>query len=397
MRIILATTGQPSTNPRLVKEANALTEAGHEVKIYYCFWANWANETDQELLQNIDWDYQLVGGSPLFNRTTFFFNKIKFKCYQHLSKYSNAYLEQFRCKSYTQLISALKKEKADHFIAHNLGALAPVAKAAKHQNTSFSFDAEDFHRGQYQHPCRDQEIDILLENKYIPKAKFVTTASPLINEHYQAIYPHQKFTTINNVFPKKEFSGTVSFNANAPLKLVWFSQTIGLNRGLENILEAVNAIKEFSVEINLFGEYNTETKQLFTDLLKNKQHKSNFFKPLSQKELHQKLSQFDIGIAAEIVKELNRDICLTNKIFSYIQAGLCVLASNTQAQSQLLYENPNIGFLYNGDIKEDIIWILKDLNHHRELLLEKKKSSLELAETMNWDNEKVKFLNLIND
>ena len=35
-RICLVTPGQPSTNPRLVKEADALCEAGYDVQVVAC-------------------------------------------------------------------------------------------------------------------------------------------------------------------------------------------------------------------------------------------------------------------------------------------------------------------------------------------------------------------------
>lgn len=396
-RIVLATTGQPSTNPRLVKEANALIEAGYQVKVYYLHWAKWATETDKELLQSIKWDYQLIGGSPEKDKKNFFFNKLKTKLYQKLASYSNQSLEQYRCRAYNNLLSALKKDKANHYIAHNLGALAPIAKAAQYHKTTFSFDAEDFHRGQYPFKSREQEIDIFLENKYLPKTKFITTASPLITQHYQALYPKLKFTTINNVFSQTEFTGQISKNVKEPLKLVWFSQTIGKQRGLENILEASNLINDFNVEINLFGHYNTETQYTFNTLLKNKKHSLHFYKPLAPTALNLKLYQFDIGIASETGRDTNNDIALSNKIFSYIQAGLAVLASKTAAQELLLKEHATIGQLVDLNNPQEIVSILSKWHTNRESLNKCKEQSFELAKTLNWETEQIKFIQLIND
>src|SRR5712664_4131585 len=64
MRICLLTPGQPSTNPRLVKEADALAEAGFDVHVVYAHWADWAAETDRELLASRRWKWSCVGGSP---------------------------------------------------------------------------------------------------------------------------------------------------------------------------------------------------------------------------------------------------------------------------------------------------------------------------------------------
>ena len=63
-KIVLITTGQPACNPRIVKEADALAAAGHEVSMLYCYFINWADEKDKSLLQKVSWKYKKVGGSP---------------------------------------------------------------------------------------------------------------------------------------------------------------------------------------------------------------------------------------------------------------------------------------------------------------------------------------------
>ncbi len=58
-RITILTTGQPSTNPRLVKEADTLAKMGYMVFVYYCYWSDWAFKNDFDLLEvnigNIFW------------------------------------------------------------------------------------------------------------------------------------------------------------------------------------------------------------------------------------------------------------------------------------------------------------------------------------------------------
>ena len=100
-KIVIVTTGQPSTNPRMVKEADALVEAGHQVKVYYLFWTTWANETDKSLLQDVQWEYELVGGSPNKQKTLLVFNKLKSKILHQINKYVNFNLEAYRCKAYS--------------------------------------------------------------------------------------------------------------------------------------------------------------------------------------------------------------------------------------------------------------------------------------------------------
>ena len=49
-------------------------------------------------------------------------------------------------------------------------------------------------------------------------------------------------------------------------------------------------------------------------------------------------SQYDLGLAAEIGETPNRNISLTNKLFTYLLAGVPILASDIDAHTQLASE-----------------------------------------------------------
>ena len=63
-KILLITSGQPSLNPRLVKEADALTEKGYKVTVLYQYWNKWGTRLDEELLKTKKWKAIKVGGDP---------------------------------------------------------------------------------------------------------------------------------------------------------------------------------------------------------------------------------------------------------------------------------------------------------------------------------------------
>src|SRR4051812_25642479 len=57
-KIVIVTSGQPSANPRLVKEATALAHAGYFVRVVYCPLSPWADRFDDQLFQKhpeINW------------------------------------------------------------------------------------------------------------------------------------------------------------------------------------------------------------------------------------------------------------------------------------------------------------------------------------------------------
>ena len=54
MKIVLISPGQPSLNPRLVKEADTLAANGYDVTVLYSYWNDWGAKFDKTLLPTVD-------------------------------------------------------------------------------------------------------------------------------------------------------------------------------------------------------------------------------------------------------------------------------------------------------------------------------------------------------
>ena len=105
-------------------------------------------------------------------------------------------------------------------------------------------------------------------------------------------------------------------------------------------------------------------------------------------------SQFDVGMAIELGVPENRDICLTNKIFTYLLAGNAIILSTTKMQCEFnkLYQ---VGESFSAmDITElsNIITGFKDsvsLNTQRHYNYDLAKNK------MNWELESQKISGLL--
>jgi glycosyltransferase involved in cell wall biosynthesis len=62
-------------------------------------------------------------------------------------------------------------------------------------------------------------------------------------------------------------------------------------------------------------------------------------------QLPRLIASHDIGLALEKNFIVNRDLTITNKILQYLNAGLAVLASDTQGQREVLSRAPEAGLL----------------------------------------------------
>lgn len=401
-KILIVTTGQPAANPRVVKEYNAFVQQGYHVKVLYTYSALWSYKIDLKKFTSgklKKQDFVLVGGNPHTGRFHYVFSRICFKFFSKIAPILSIRFikEMSMARSTFYLWIVTKRHNADVYIAHYLGALPAASRAAKKNNALLIFDAEDYHRGEEPYyPGQIKQV-IETENNQLPFVDFITTASPLISKAYHRLYPAIRTITINNVFSRK-FLQPVRKNESPELRLFWFSQYIGPKRGLEKIIEAMNIIGDCNISLHILGNIKNP---VYVQLLVNQSkfpENIHFIGSVSPDDVFAIAAQFDIGIAAEIPYCENRNICLTNKIFTYLMAGNCVLASDTEAQRYFMQKFPGIGLLYEYDSATNLAAQIKRLFTDRKFLNECKKNASALAaDKMNWEKESERLLTLVVD
>ncbi|HTE02433.1 MAG TPA: glycosyltransferase [Mucilaginibacter sp.] len=397
-KILIITSGQPSLNPRLIKEADTLASKGHEVTVLYAYWNDWGTKFDQELIPSKKWKAVCVDGDPHKKKITYFFSRLIHKSAKLTNRKTRGkYLAELAiARSGYYLIKAAKKYPADIYIGHNLGALAATVKAAKVNKKPCGFDLEDLHRYEVSddknHP--DVVLKSILENRYITQTNYLTASSPLIAEAYQQLFPDKHPVVLLNVFPNNFNIQQPEINSDGPIRLFWFSQTIGLNRGIQDLLSALLLVKDYSFELHLLGYLSPEVR---STLVNSGPTNIHFHDPMAPDELSAFASQFDIGFALEPAFSINNNLALSNKIFTYMQAGLAVVASDTAAQLRLLEEYPAIGKVYPKGNAAALADILRYYHEHRDRLLESRKAALAVAQRdLNWEKESCKLLNLVD-
>lgn len=394
-KVVIVTTSQPSTNPRVVKEAEALSKSGYNVTILYCYRAPWAIEADKELFLKVRWSHQLIGGTPFENVLLYHKNRLR-RIVAQKTPFLRFSVERSICQAFDELYDACINLRADLYIAHNPGALPVVALAAQKLGKPYGFDAEDFHRAEYIIENGHTKNIKKLEDKYLPKATYISAASPLIAEAYKECYKELKsILVINNVFPLKQ-QPLFRTQSTISLRLFWFSQTLGRDRGLEDVLNALDYLKDIPIEIGLLGNSNPLDKNYLGSFINSPNHKLLFFDFMSESNLIQLSSTFDIGLALERSTPLNRNICLTNKLFTYLLAGNAILASKTKAQGLFMEGHSNIGHSYSiGDYKR-IADILRQYKEQPDMLYQHRLASWTLAKNdLNWEIEQEKLLAVV--
>jgi len=398
-KICFITPGHICSNPRLVKEAATLSNVGYLVHIIFIQNLSFLNQYDLEILKNNpSWTYNILNNLNL-SGWHYFKKNTKVICHK-LANFSlriqfNHFSALFSLnRNYCWQLKTAIKSQADLYIAHNLGALPVAVNAAKKNKAKCGFDAEDFHRNEVSDDPNNTDVKLkkFIENQYLTQTDYLTTASSLIYTAYKFLYPNLKLTIINNVFELKH-QPKLNLGTKTGLKLFWFSQTIGKNRGLEDVIEALNLINNPLIELHLLGSLSVENASYFNQLA---HFEIKYYSPVSPDQIFELAATFDLGLAMEQNIPLNRDICLTNKIFTYLISGLAIIASDTEAQKEFMTSNALIGELYPiGDVIK-LAGIITKLFNNRDLLNTYRENSYELAKSKyNWEKEQEKFLAII--
>ncbi len=403
MRVTLITTGSPTSNPRLVKEVNALQLEGHSVKVICSFGGMWTLNFDRDLMAQSPGTFVVCGGNPVTEKAIYVRTRLRHALCRRLFKYVRSFgiAENAISRTHAEAVNLAKNIATDLFIAHNLGALPAAVIAAQHQGAKIGYDAEDMHSGQFTSSNDSMyQLNKLIEEKYFIDTDYFTAASPLIAQHYKLAYNYLQPVVVNNVFPRTNLAIKRNYQSGQPLKLFWFSQHIGASRGIEDIIVAMGKT-EVATQLHLLGNCTDEYRAALINLSKTQglaEDKLHFHPPVPAEDLFSFAAQFDIGMASETAVTLNRDICLTNKIFTYLQSGLAILASDTQAQNLFLSQYPAAGKIYlNGNISS-LTDAIEGFASDAELLYQTRLSNYKLGqEDLNWEIESEKFKAIIKN
>jgi hypothetical protein len=207
-RICLITPGHLSTNPRLVKEADALTDAGYEVDVISGDFMEWGRRQDRTYASR-PWRLSaaLTFGplSPPARRVWQALRQKIARAAVGWGANNRAIAEAAWHPIATELIAAAKRVKADLYVAHYTAALPAAAKAAIAHKSKYAFDAEDFHPGEPPAgPEHETERQLIrsIEGRYLPGAVYVTASSPGIADAYMDAYGIARPVVLLNVFPR---------------------------------------------------------------------------------------------------------------------------------------------------------------------------------------------------
>lgn len=400
-RVCLITPGHVSTNPRLVKEADALAAAGYATHVVAADYWPAFRAFDDDLASKSGWTLTRVRVSSAARRVILAARR---KACTFLVGRGWLPTPAVALWAENDLVGQLTAQAtatpAELYIGHYLPGLSAAIQAADRHRARVGFDAEDSHVDELtddavQAPKRAARAYV--QQQYLPRCQHLTAAAPLIAE---ALHRRHgvRAEVILNVFPLGEApdqpTDTPYLRGDGPATLYWFSQTLGPGRGLEPIVAAMARMR-VPAHLHLRGVPSRGYADLLTQLtdrlgLKDRVH---LHAPAPPDQMVKLAAGHDVGLALELTTPPNRAICLTNKIFTYLLAGTPVLMSRTPAQEQIAGEIGSAGVLIDLEQPEQIAAALDDLLGDRDRLRGLREGAHRLGrERFNWDVEQRRLI-----
>lgn len=392
--ICIVSPGNLASNPRVLKEAAALHGAGYGVTNVVCDYSEELKDVDDEIVAKVPWKVVRVP-RPLGERGTMIVaNRLARLVTAAGARVSPGLAALASGGPVSTLRRAALAVPADLYIAHYIAGLAAAAPVARRRGAMLGFDAEDFHSGEgtggADEDFRMKMIETI-ERAALPSCAYVTAAAPMIADAYAATYGIAT-TPVLNVFPldmAPAAPSPVAAGEASGLKAYWFSQTIGLDRGLQSFIEAM-ARTSVRVTLDIRGSNRWGGGDRLMAMARDLGigDRISILPKAPPDEMVTLSAAYDVGLSLETGGTESHRICLGNKIFTYLLAGVPVVMSDTPAQRALAADLGAAALLVSLSDPASIAAGLDRLGESPAALADAKRAAWRLGhDRYNWDVE----------
>lgn len=346
---------QITDNPRVVKEADALSEMGLGVEVLGAIHSPNSLKRINSLLDGRKWIHK-----PVIDRTSrSWIVGLRNGAVRVGSRIWREAAMRFGIENQRQLgeqtmvLSRVALESRADLYSLHVDASLWTGKVLADKGLPFSLDVEDWYSEDglpADRVSRPLRLMKRLERQLLNAATYATTTSVSLASALAEEYGSAPLDVVYNSFPSDDRAKIDNLrldrrNPSTP-SIVWFSQTIGPGRGLEGLMDAAAQLTgEF--EIHLRGTPRPGyLDTLMARCAKDLRRRVYTHPQVPQQELLSRLMEHDIGFCGELSDCRSRDLTVTNKILEYMRAGLAIVASDTAGQQEVAAKMPSAVSLF---------------------------------------------------
>lgn len=342
-RITVVCAGHLSTCPRMVKAADALAGEGHDVRVVSSILTSAWGETDRRLHAHRVWRWAPVDATRAAAPLRWLLSGGRMRAATRIAdalqgRVPRAVAMRAYSRMHSELERAILAEPTDLVYAGTSGAIGAALDAAGRAGVPCGVDFEDFHCGEADAAAPGGALvntfgEAMMADATM-RAAFLTAGSAAIAAACGERFGRTPLP-IDNVFPLPT-SAPAFARAPGPLRIYWFSQTIGRGRGIEDVVHAA-ARASVPCELHLRG---AATPGYIESLRRCAAATSGgpsiaVHEPVDPDDMVASCGGFDVGVSAEQGQVPNRMINLPNKALTYPLAGLALILTKTLGQRAL--------------------------------------------------------------
>ena len=352
--ILILTSAHLCRNPRVVKEATTLGAAGYNVTVMSISVQPRFEHLDRELMRGLPFkrvtiDY--TAGTITARLTDFLQRGATWAARQLLARIGWETAQALGPAG--ALLRRARRFPSDLLIAHTEIPLWAAQRLIA-DGRRVAVDLEDWYsQDLLPGDRRSRPLRLLREAESfaLHRAAYVSTTSASLALALTKANGGRPPIVLRNTFPLQP---TPRRTPGSLPRFIWFSQTVGPGRGLEQFLAAWAVTTQRS-EVFLLGEARPGYTARLMDLIPPKRRSDlNFIPPVAPADLPSKLAEFDLGLALEPYEPPNKELTTSNKILQYLNAGLAVIATDTAGQREVMQAAPGCGVV--ADSTEAVSW-----------------------------------------
>ena len=285
---------------------------------------------------------------------------------------------------------AEKLEKIQPDVIHlvNPFSLQPVTEYSLRESTPFVYEAYEYWPDllflrESRIPKRLARQISLTEKKYVGKSLACISVSPLICNWYKDLGAEKIYCLLNvGMYPFDSGQTNTLRNKLKPTNLpkLVFSGNLTRYRNVDTLLKALAQTPNIHLKIQGCGPEKRNLEKLTCSL--KLQDRVKFLPPVSFDQLHESLSDEDVGLSLLTSDSKQTDAALPNKVFDYLDAGLALVAFKTSALATF-DSIKDFAELVEPQTVEALAQALQKLCDNPERLLQMKQAARETAEKYN--------------
>lgn len=289
-----------------------------------------------------------------------------------------------------RLTAAALRTPAEAYHAHDLNTLEAAWRAAWRHRARLVYDAHELYPELSGLSPPERRRWARLERRLIGEADRTVTVSESLAEELGRRYGIERPVVLLNCPERPDAQPDPARSPLSALRsggrlLVLYTGAMSANRGLEALVDAAGRARGWRLAMMGWGRIEAD--------LRRRGPAVAFVPPVPPGEIVAAAAAADVGVVPYLPVGLNNALCLPNKLFDYVHAGLAVAVSDL-VELRRFVERHRVGVVFEPGRGESIARVLDGLAAEPERLAAMRTAAAGAAAACDWANEKRKLVDL---